>query len=94
MSLEKSQPPNKKMSVIKQIREGLGMNQEEFAVAVGVRAHSVYRWETGLREPNFTISQMQSFEKLLKKLGLKLSDLPSSPWGEIPKLRDRENIAA
>ncbi len=34
---------------VRRLREALGMTQREFAVLIGVREHSVWRWENGYR---------------------------------------------
>lgn len=63
-------------SPMRQIREALGMTQQDFAVAIGVSVTTVARWERGERNPMFTIAQIKALEKLIKTIGLKIKDLP------------------
>ena len=47
---------------IKKARQKLGMTQEDFARAVGVRATSVHRWEVGKHKP------LSIFERIILEL--------------------------
>lgn len=61
---------------LKAVREVLRMSQQEFANALGVAVSSVSRWERGVSPMTLTISQMQQFDILLKKLNMTIHDLP------------------
>jgi DNA-binding transcriptional regulator YiaG len=37
---------------INQLRSGLGMSQRQFAEHVGVPHSTIYRWESGISQPN------------------------------------------
>ena len=47
--------------LIKAIRQSAGMNQEQFAKALGTTALSINRWENGKTQPN-KMAQTQLFE--------------------------------
>ena len=47
--------------LIKTIRQSAGMNQEQFAKALGTTALSINRWENGKTQPN-KMAQTQLFE--------------------------------
>ena len=52
---------------ILQLREKLGLSQEDLAQALGVQGRlTVYRWETGSRKPS----------EIIRRLILLLNDLP------------------
>jgi DNA-binding transcriptional regulator YiaG len=52
---------------ILRLREKLGLSQEDLAQALGVQGRlTVYRWETGTREP----------AEIIRRLILLLNDLP------------------
>jgi DNA-binding XRE family transcriptional regulator len=63
-------------NVLKQIRQALGMSQEEFAQAIGATQRSIVRWEKGHTSPLFSISQIKALKREMKKLGLDIEDLP------------------
>lgn len=54
------------------------MSQQEFAVSIGVSVTTVARWERGERNPMFTIAQIKALDRLIRKVGLKLKDLPDN----------------
>ena len=58
--------------LIKTIRQSAGMNQEQFAKALGTTALSVNRWENGKTQPN-KMAQTQLFE-FCKKNNIDLFD--------------------
>jgi DNA-binding XRE family transcriptional regulator len=62
-------------NILKQIRQELGMTQEQFAKAINVHRVSVAKWEAG-RHPSLTIPQIKALQKEIRKLGLDFSDLP------------------
>lgn len=58
--------------LIKAIRQSAGMNQEQFAKAIGTTALSINRWENGKTQPN-KMAQTQLFE-FCKKNNIDLFD--------------------
>ena len=58
--------------LIKAIRQSAGMNQEQFAKALGTTALSINRWENGKTQPN-KMAQTQLFE-FCKKNNIDLFD--------------------
>lgn len=66
-----------KENILKQIRQALGISQEEFAKRLGVNRSSVARWETGYtKDASFTLRQIKALEKEIGKIGLSFADLP------------------
>lgn len=63
-------------SVLKAIRETLGMSREQMAVELSIAATTVYRWETGRAVPSLTIPQVKSLNKILKRINMTVDDLP------------------
>jgi len=63
-------------TVIKSIRESVGLTQEQFAKRLGVSERSVRRWETGEREPLLTFAQSRILVQIIEEAGLKVDDLP------------------
>lgn len=58
------------MSEIRKIRKALGMSAEELAKRVGVHPLSIYRYETGQREPGISIAN-----KIAHALNCSIEDL-------------------
>lgn len=52
---------------IKELREGLGLTQQEFADRIGVAKQSVSSWENGVAEPSIT-----SLLRIVNTCGAKL----------------------
>ena len=64
--------------LIKAIRQSAGMNQEQFAKALGTTALSINRWENGKNVPNMkTIKKLDAFCKE-NEININLSDCV---WG-------------
>lgn len=53
--------------LIQEIRQSMGLTQEEFAVIIGVTFPTVNRWENGHTKPSKLA--VQQIEALLDKLG-------------------------
>ncbi len=79
---------NKKMSVIKQLRERLELTQEELARELGISVWSVAKWESGKHNPSFNFKQLKSLYCLLAKGKLSILDLPDNNFEDLP---DRGN---
>jgi DNA-binding XRE family transcriptional regulator len=54
-------------TVLKTLREALGLTQQELADLLGVHRITIVRCETGQREITFTIGQFQRFCSLINK---------------------------
>ncbi|CAA9299244.1 hypothetical protein AVDCRST_MAG92-4965 [uncultured Coleofasciculus sp.] len=68
---------NLNVPTLKQVRERLGMTQEEFGQALGITRESISRYERGVHQRiKFTIAQMKRLQELLEKAGLSIKDLP------------------
>ncbi len=67
------------VSSIKQLREALGLTQQDFAVKLGVTVTSVYRWESGRSDITLTFPQMKKFHReVLEPLKINIHDLPDN----------------
>ena len=66
------------LSSLKNLREYLGMTQEEFCREVGITAGSLSRCERGLTELLLNIRQIKRLHGLLQRYGLDFQDLPDS----------------
>ncbi|QKD80829.1 helix-turn-helix transcriptional regulator [Thermoleptolyngbya sichuanensis A183] len=74
---KKPDPPSPtEISPLKQLREELGMSQEDFARALGISGQTVSRWELRKNVPTFTVQQMKALERLLQTIGKTILDLP------------------
>ena len=62
-------------NILKQIRQALGLTQEEFARAIKANRVSVVRWENS-RSPSLNIAQIKALEREMAKIGLSFADLP------------------
>jgi transcriptional regulator with XRE-family HTH domain len=45
--------------LLRAARGKLGLSQEEFASALGVKVSRLQKWESGVNEPHFTISELR-----------------------------------
>jgi DNA-binding transcriptional regulator YiaG len=61
---------------VKEIRQALGMTQEEFALAIKAHRVSVAKWETTRKHPSLTLPQIKALQREMWKIGLDFSDLP------------------
>ena len=68
-------PPG--VSVIREIYLALGFERDDFARVLGFDRNTIYRWESGFREPRLTPAQISILDLHLKRLGLRFSDLPT-----------------
>ena len=68
---------NPDVPTLKQVRERLGMTQEEFGQALGISGNTISRYERGVHQHiKFTIAQMKRLQELLEQAGLSIKDLP------------------
>jgi transcriptional regulator with XRE-family HTH domain len=64
------------IKTFKDLRERSGMTQREFGEYLNFSPRSITRYEKKEREPVFTVGQVKRLTSLLKRLNLKLTDLP------------------
>ncbi len=69
----KSPEEGEKPVAIKAIRLGLGLTQQQFAVALNSTITTVSRWERGKSEPELTAKQ---FKLLCRLANLSLEEIP------------------
>src|SRR5215210_60384 len=76
---------------IRDVREDLGMPAAELARRVGVAPNTVWRYESGEREPS-----MAMLEKIARALRTEPAELlrEPSPLAEAPSLASRESVSA
>ncbi len=68
---------NPNVPTLKQVRERLGMTQEEFGQALGITRETISRYERGVHQRiKFSIAQMKRLQDLLEQAGLSIQDLP------------------
>lgn len=68
---------NPDVPTLKQVREKLGMTQEEFGRALGISNNTISRYERGLHKITFTLAQMKRLQDLLEQAGISIRDLPN-----------------
>jgi|GEM_PF-561493 len=76
--------------VLRAIRESLEMSQEQFAREMGCSVSSINRWERGKGSPALSIPQIKQFNRLLRRIGMTVENLPddiTSPV-QFPSRRD------
>jgi transcriptional regulator with XRE-family HTH domain len=66
------------VNVVQQIREAIGLDRKEFAELMGVDYDTVWGWETGRRQPKFTVQQVKVIWHYAKRLNIDLSDIPDN----------------
>jgi transcriptional regulator with XRE-family HTH domain len=49
-------------------RTELGLTQEEFASALGVKLSRLQKWESGVNEPRFTIAELRHLRQINRHL--------------------------
>lgn len=76
--MDKTAKKNGGGSPLTQLRDDLGMSQEDFGRAIGVSVRTVSRWETGVNMASFTLPQLKALHRLLKSKGISIDDLPDN----------------
>lgn len=77
MADEQKKNFNPNLPALKQVRERLGMTQEEFGQALGITRESISRYERGVHKRiKFTIAQMKRLQDILEQAGMTIRDLP------------------
>jgi transcriptional regulator with XRE-family HTH domain len=62
---------------LKQLRERLGLTQEEFGNALGIARNTISRYESGRhKQIKFSIAQVKRLVELMEQAGISVKDLP------------------
>lgn len=67
---------NPELATLKQLRDRLGMTQEELATELGTTSRTIRRHETGEREIRFSLPQIKRLIELMQRAGMSADDLP------------------
>lgn len=67
------EPAQDERSTFKQLRERVGLSQDELARQIGVTGKTVSNWERGISLASLTVPQMKA---LCNALGVTLDELP------------------
>lgn len=78
VNMDKSKTQQNEVTVLRKLREEIGISQEGLAYKIGCSIRTIQRAENGDREPQFTAEQWINFQLFLKshkkKLPRRLSD--------------------
>lgn len=66
---------------LKTLRKQLGLSQQDFAKALGVRRSTISDWERGASKPTLSIEQVKKLDAVLKQVNKTFSDLPDDVAG-------------
>ncbi len=68
---------NPNVPTLKQVRDRLGMTQEEFGKALGISRGTVISYESGKhRKLQLSMAQMKKLFELMEQAGLPIKELP------------------
>lgn len=67
---------NPNLPTLKQLRERLGMTQEEFASELGVTRKTLGNHERGAHQLKLSLGQIKRLKELLEQAGMSIDDLP------------------
>ena len=68
---------NPNVPTLKQVRDRLGMTQEQFAKALGLSRHTINRYESGKHQRlQLSIAQVRKLVDLMEQAGLPIKELP------------------
>ncbi len=68
---------NPNVPTLKQVRERLGMTQEEFAQAVGLSRNTIGRYERGEHQRlTLSVAQIKRLVELMEQAGISIKDIP------------------
>jgi DNA-binding XRE family transcriptional regulator len=73
---EKNLERNPKLPILKEVRERLGMTQEQIADNLGISRRTVIRHEAGERVIKLNFTQIKRLKELLEQAGMSINDLP------------------
>ncbi|AFZ19765.1 putative transcriptional regulator [Allocoleopsis franciscana PCC 7113] len=68
---------NPNVPTLKQVRDRLGMTQEQFAQAVGISRRTVIDYESGKHQRlQLSLTQVRKLVELMEQAGLPIKELP------------------
>jgi transcriptional regulator with XRE-family HTH domain len=68
---------NPNVPTLKQVRDRLGMTQEQFADALSLSRYTVMRYESGKHQKlQLSLAQVRKLVELMKQAGLPIDELP------------------
>jgi DNA-binding XRE family transcriptional regulator len=68
---------NPNVPTLKQVRDRLGMTQEQFAQAVGISRRTVIDYESGKHQKlQLSLTQVRKLVELMEQAGLPIKELP------------------
>jgi DNA-binding XRE family transcriptional regulator len=68
---------NPDVPILKQLRERLGLTQQEFGNALGIARNTISRYESGRhKQIKFSITQVKCLIELMEQAGISIKDLP------------------
>lgn len=67
---------NHNLPTLKQVRERLGMTQEQFAQELGITGRTIRNYETGAHQLKLSLGQFKRLKELLEQAGMSIEDLP------------------
>jgi DNA-binding transcriptional regulator YiaG len=73
-----------KQSMLKQLRNRLGISQETLAQHFKVPVFQISRWETGRVGFSLNLQQIKALIRLIRAVGLDYEDLPDDIFGDLP----------
>ncbi len=71
-----NQNSNPNLPSLKQVRERLGMTQEQFAKEIGITSRTIRNHETGANQLKLSLGQFKRLKELLEQAGMSIDDLP------------------
>ena len=70
---------NPNVPTLKQVRERLGMTQDDFATELGLSRNTIGRYERGEHQRiALSVSQVKRLVELMKQAGMSIEDLPDN----------------
>ncbi len=67
---------NPNLPTLKQVRERLGMTQEQFAHELGITGRTIRNYERGAHQLKLSLGQFKRLKELLEQAGMSIDDLP------------------
>jgi len=75
---DKNSERNPELPILKEVRERLGMTQEQIADCLGISRRTVIRHEAGERVIKLNFAQIRRLKELLEQAGMSIDDLPDN----------------
>jgi DNA-binding XRE family transcriptional regulator len=73
---EQDRNSNPNLPSLKQVRERLGMTQEQFAQELGITSRTIRNHERGANQLKLSLGQIKRLKELLEQAGMSIDDLP------------------